>query len=121
MEVFFNTLSEEKKKIVKQIFVDYYWISEEMIKHSKDVDWKKHIYNRLLKLNFTPSQIYDLQTNYDFDEFDMPIGTTPSKYVLDYYDQVVKNNIEWIIGYYDWFVKKHMSDPTYDFEKLYEA
>ena len=32
-----------------------------------------------------------------------------------------KNNIEWIIGYYDWFVKKHMSDPTYDFEKLYEA
>ena len=48
MEVFFNTLSEEKKKIVKQIFVDYYWISEEMIKHSKDVDWKKHIYNRLL-------------------------------------------------------------------------
>ena len=60
MEVFFNTLSEEKKKIVKQIFVDYYWISEEMIKHSKDVDWKKHIYNRLLKLNFTPNQIYDL-------------------------------------------------------------
>ena len=51
----------------------------------------------------------------------MPIGTTPSKYVLDYYDYVVKNNIEWIIGYYDWFVKKHMSDPTYDFEKLYEA
>jgi len=41
--------------------------------------------------------------------------------VLDYYDYVVKNNIEWVIGYYDWFVKKHMSDPTYDFEKLYEA
>ena len=117
MKIFFRKLSKKKKKIVKQIFADYYWISEEMMMHSKDVDKQKHIVERLSKLNLTTKQIRALYDEYLFDDFEVDIDENDiSDYVHNYFDYVVKNNLKWIINNYDWVVKKHLSDPTYELD-----
>ena len=119
MKIFFRKLSKKKKKIVKQIFADYYWISEEMMMHSKDVDKQKHIVERLSKLNLTTKQIRALYDEYLFDDFEVDIDENDiSDYVHNYFDYVVKNNLKWIINNYDWVVKKHLSDPTYELDNV---
>ena len=110
MKIYFRKLSKKNKKIVKQIFADYYWISEEMMLHSKDVDKQKHIVERLSKLNLTSRQIFHLFDEYLFEDFEVDIDENNiSNYVYDYFGYVVKNNIKWIINNYDWMAKKHLT------------
>ena len=113
MIYYFDTLTNKTQNLVKEVFCDWFWISEKMIKKTTQQDREKHLYGRLSKLGFTNREICNLQVDYDTDVFDFEAGTNPSKYVNDCYNDVVKNNIEWYIDDYDWFQKKHMSDPTY--------